>query len=227
MGGLSSLRTAGHTGYTGTSLVIDFSSRSFAILLTNRVHPSRSWGSPNPARVAAAQGLAESLAVKPRVGKDAWFSGTANSRTATLTVPVTVTSPQTTLRFDQFVDTEETDLLTLQTSADGGATWTTLPATVDGVVVADAYAVSGLRTWQKAEATVPVGTTQIRWTYTQDKALSGRGIYLDGVKVSEPGRGHGPHEATDRTRPGKERTLVDLERTPELAQADGWTLARR
>ena len=70
MGGLASLRTAGHTGYTGTSLVIDFSSRSFVILLTNRVHPSRSWGSVNPARVAAAQGLAESLAVRPREGRD-------------------------------------------------------------------------------------------------------------------------------------------------------------
>ena len=74
MGGLSSLRTAGHTGYTGTSLVIDFASRSFAILLTNRVHPSRSWGSVNPARVAAAQGLAESLAVRPQEGRTAWFS---------------------------------------------------------------------------------------------------------------------------------------------------------
>jgi CubicO group peptidase (beta-lactamase class C family) len=74
MGGLSSLRTAGHTGYTGTSLVIDFASRSFVILLTNRVHPSRSWGSVNPARVAAAQGLALSLAVRPREGRSAWFS---------------------------------------------------------------------------------------------------------------------------------------------------------
>ena len=41
MDALSGPRTAGHTGYTGTSIVIDFTSRSFAILLTNRVHPSR------------------------------------------------------------------------------------------------------------------------------------------------------------------------------------------
>lgn len=58
MGEMSSPRTAGHTGYTGTSIVIDFSSRSFAILLTNRVHPSRDWGSINPAREAWANGLA-------------------------------------------------------------------------------------------------------------------------------------------------------------------------
>lgn len=55
---LSGPRTAGHTGYTGTSLVIDFTAGSFAILLTNRVHPSREWGSTNPARQAWARGLA-------------------------------------------------------------------------------------------------------------------------------------------------------------------------
>ena len=58
MDALSGPRTAGHTGYTGTSIVIDFASRSFAILLTNRVHPSRDWGSNNPARREWAQGLA-------------------------------------------------------------------------------------------------------------------------------------------------------------------------
>ena len=65
MDGLSGPRTAGHTGYTGTSIVIDFDSRSFAILLTNRVHPSRNWGSNNPARRVAAQGLALALGVAP------------------------------------------------------------------------------------------------------------------------------------------------------------------
>ena len=80
MGGLSSLRTAGHTGYTGTSLVIDFSSRSFVILLTNRVHPSRSWGSINPARVAAAQGLAEALAVRTARTPPAPVAGSTSTR---------------------------------------------------------------------------------------------------------------------------------------------------
>jgi CubicO group peptidase (beta-lactamase class C family) len=61
MGALSGPRTAGRTGYTGTSVVIDFSSRSIAILLTNRVHPSRAWGSVNAARCEWADGLAASL----------------------------------------------------------------------------------------------------------------------------------------------------------------------
>ncbi|WP_337662212.1 MULTISPECIES: serine hydrolase domain-containing protein [Actinoalloteichus] len=58
MGGLSGPLTAGHTGYTGTSLVLDPLSNSVVVLLTNRVHPSRDWGSINPARAAVSDALA-------------------------------------------------------------------------------------------------------------------------------------------------------------------------
>jgi CubicO group peptidase (beta-lactamase class C family) len=61
MDALSGPRTAGHTGFTGTSVVIDFDSGSFAILLANRVHPSRDWGSSEPARREWARGLALAL----------------------------------------------------------------------------------------------------------------------------------------------------------------------
>jgi len=37
----------GHTGYTGTSLWIDPENQLFVILLTNAVHPNRSYKSPN------------------------------------------------------------------------------------------------------------------------------------------------------------------------------------
>jgi CubicO group peptidase (beta-lactamase class C family) len=69
MGELAGPRTVGHTGFTGTSLVIDFQSRSFAILLTNRIHPDRAWTSPpgapnmlNSARQEVATALAQALA---------------------------------------------------------------------------------------------------------------------------------------------------------------------
>lgn len=219
MGGLSSLRTAGHTGYTGTSLVIDFSSRSFVILLTNRVHPSRSWGSINPARVAAAQGLAEALAVRPQAGRSAWFSGTADARTATLTVPVTVpgTGPERVagsarpalLEWRQFTDTQDSDTVTLQSTTDG-TTWSTLAYQLGDQMVEGPYAVSGVRRWQRARAELPAGTTTVRWTYTQDATLSGRGVYLDGITVRD-GR----------------RVVVDTERHPDLVRAAGWVPARR
>ncbi|MEO7446781.1 MAG: serine hydrolase domain-containing protein [Humibacillus sp.] len=61
MDDLAGPHTIGHTGFTGTSIVIDLDSRSFAILLTNRVHPSRVWGSAALARREWAHGLAAAL----------------------------------------------------------------------------------------------------------------------------------------------------------------------
>ena len=87
MDGLSTPVTFGHTGYTGTSVVIDPMSDSFVILLTNRVHPSRDWGSNNPARRAVARDLGRAIAVRPIDGREAWFSGIGDARTVTLTAP--------------------------------------------------------------------------------------------------------------------------------------------
>ena len=109
--------------------MIDFDSRSFAILLTNRVHPSRNWGSNNPARRAVVQGLALSLGVGPQHGRDAWFSGTTDASTTTLAAKVAVPAAGAKVSFDLFVDTEDTDLLYLESSTDG-TTWTKVPFTV-------------------------------------------------------------------------------------------------
>jgi hypothetical protein len=144
------------------------------------------------------------------VGRTAWFSGTANARTATLTVPVPASARALRLSWQQFVDTEASDLLTLQVSGDGGATWTTLPYRLGADTVDGPYAISGLRRWQSGVAEVPVGTTAVRWTYLQDAALSGRGIYLDGIAVRD-GR----------------RLVVDTEHHPDRVTADGWTPASR
>jgi len=214
MGGLSSPTTAGHTGYTGTSIVIDQMSRSFAIVLSNRVHPSRSWGSNNPARRAAAQGLALALGVQPRHGSTAWFSGTKDATTATLTTRNLDVAGQGSLAFDLFVDTESSDPLTLESSADGGTTWHPVPFTVrdrgtvsptDGVI-----AISGTRRWLRARADLAAGQQQLRWRYTTDSTNLGRGVYVDGVRVA-----------------GQRGVVLDGERHPEAFVAQGWTQARR
>ncbi|MEV4538455.1 serine hydrolase domain-containing protein [Asanoa sp. NPDC049518] len=54
MGRLAGPRTFGHTGFTGTSLVVNPDRRLVFVLLTNRAHPNWSWADPDPARVAAA-----------------------------------------------------------------------------------------------------------------------------------------------------------------------------
>jgi CubicO group peptidase (beta-lactamase class C family) len=58
MGRLSSSQTFGHTGFTGTSLVVDPNRRLVLVLLTNRAHPNWSWANPDPVRVAVANVVA-------------------------------------------------------------------------------------------------------------------------------------------------------------------------
>ncbi|WP_211591988.1 serine hydrolase [Microbispora sp. H10836] len=211
MEGLSSPVTGGHTGYTGTSFVIDPLSGSFVILLTNRVHPSRDWGSNNPARRAVARDLALAIPVRPDTGQEAWFSGVGDARTATLTLPVG--APQGgRLSFALWYDTEaDSDIGSLEASTDGGATWSPVPMELsagphrwssDGTF-------SGFegRRWLRAEAGLPAGTTGLRWRYVNDPLYQGRGVYVDTVRISGPGvhfEDQNPHDA-------------------DLFVADGWT----
>ncbi|WP_435859216.1 serine hydrolase domain-containing protein [Streptomyces neyagawaensis] len=60
MGELAGRGAAGHTGFTGTSLVLDPATDTFLILLTNAVHPRR--GAPlNAARAAAGTRVARAV----------------------------------------------------------------------------------------------------------------------------------------------------------------------
>ena len=87
MMGLSSPVAFGHTGFTGTSIVVDPLSHSFVILLSNRVHPDRGWGSNNVARRAVARDLAEAMPVRPR-SRQAWRADPRDLATGTLTAPL-------------------------------------------------------------------------------------------------------------------------------------------
>ncbi|MGC7099291.1 serine hydrolase [Amycolatopsis lurida] len=215
MGGLTSPATAGHTGFTGTSLVIDPTSRSIAILLTNRVHPTRTWGSINVAREAWATALSRALAVPPRHGPDAWFSEIGNLSTATLTTaPLTVGDRPLRVTFDTFVDSESTDQLVLESSVDG-TSWqpVSLRASGPGAPGGDVSALSGTghRSWWTVSAMVPAtGNVALRWRYTTDKQYTARGVLLDGVKAVVSGN-----------------AVLDLERTPEAVTAQGWQLRSR
>lgn len=61
MGKLSATTTWGHTGFTGTSLLVDQRRRLVLVLLTNRAHPNWSWANPDPVRVAIANVVATLL----------------------------------------------------------------------------------------------------------------------------------------------------------------------
>lgn len=218
MAGLSSPRSAGHTGFTGTSIVIDPKSRSLAVLLTNRVHPARQWGSNNPAREKLAQGLAQALAVRPAKGSRSWFTGAGTAPgPATLTTdelgPV---AGRARVSFDAFVDTQNdgdgSDPLSVESSVDGGATWqpVSLHATGPDAPVGPrpALAGSGHRAWWKVTGSVPARAGQkplLRWNYAPDEQYAGRGVHVDGVSVTDHAR-----------------TLLDGEQHPERLRPDGW-----
>ncbi|HET7305227.1 MAG TPA: serine hydrolase [Segeticoccus sp.] len=194
MDGLTTPVTAGHTGYTGPSLVIDPTTHSFVILLCNRVHPTRDWGSNNPSRRAVARDLARALPVEPTVGDDAWYSGLGDLRTASLGLPVDVPAGGGRMTFDLWYDTEGGwDIGVLQASTDDGATWQRVPLSLraDGHRWSTDGRFSGFegKQWVQARAQLAGDVTNLRWRYTTDTYYEGRGVYVDGVRIWRDGGG--------------------------------------
>lgn len=210
MGGLSGPATAGHTGYTGTTLVLDLQSRSIAILLSNRVHVSRNWGSINPARETLATGLAKALAVRPRHGRDAWYTGIGNSSTATLsTRELRAKSSTIRVAFDTFVDSEVSDRLVLESSGDG-TSWQAVPVIARGPGAPPGensfLSGSGHRTWWNVRTEL-AGSDKIwfRWRFSTDRLYTGRGVLLDNIKITQGSR-----------------TLLDGEKQPAALVSQAW-----
>ncbi|WP_329171612.1 serine hydrolase [Streptomyces sp. NBC_01477] len=190
MGGLSGPRSLGHTGFTGTSLVIDPQSRSFVILLSNRVHPTRDTPSTNPPRRAIGEAMSQAIRVAAPGGGPLWYSGQVGGVTSTLTTgPLTATAPVD-VDFSAFVNTESTDPLSLEDSTDGGATWHALPltATGPGAPSGTPASLSGqaVRAWWHVHTRIPqpAGALAIRWRYTTDPVYEGRGVDLAHLSVT-------------------------------------------
>lgn len=60
-GPMANMLAGGHTGFTGTSLVVDRASDTFMVLLAHAVHPNRTWSSNNIVREALGYWVACSL----------------------------------------------------------------------------------------------------------------------------------------------------------------------
>ncbi|MFJ4468279.1 serine hydrolase [Streptomyces sp. NPDC089424] len=196
MGAMATPRTAGHTGFTGTCLVLDPTTDSFLVVLGNSVHPVRSWRSGSAPRVAAATHLARAVPVRPARGRTAWFAGTANATTATLTLPALDTSAGgARLRGALWWDTEPAaDGLVLESSTDGGTVWQPVPFTTERRGEEAEEHPSGRvtgwsgRVWHRLTAPLPAaGQLTLRWRYTTDQLYVGRGAYVDGLRVEAPG----------------------------------------
>ncbi|MFB7208899.1 serine hydrolase [Streptomyces sp. NPDC056255] len=223
MGAMATPRTAGHTGFTGTSLVLDPTTDSFLIVLGNSVHPVRSWRSGSAPRVATANQMARAVAIRPARGRTAWFSGMASAASATLTLPpLRVTSSHARLSSALWWDTEPgSDFLFLEASADAGATWqpvpfTTVPTSQKPLPEPEPHptgAVSGWsgRVWHRLDADLAAWhgkEVRLRWRYTTDQLYVGRGAYVNAVRVEDGNR-----------------TLFDESRPADAARIEalGWT----
>ncbi len=215
MGPLASPVGFGHTGYTGTTLSIDPIAHSFVIFLSNRVHPSRNWGSNNVARRAMTRDFGNATPVRPAAGETAWRAGFHDGTALSLSGALARPARDASLTFSLWYDTEPGyDTGRVEVSADHGATWSKLPLSL----VADGYQwdndgqFSGYegRRWCRVRAALPDGLTDVRFTYATDGSAQGRGMYVDGVLVS-----------------GAAGVLLNSE-TPNGADAftaDGWTPA--
>ncbi|MGC5363457.1 serine hydrolase [Streptomyces sp. DT24] len=226
MGAMATPRTAGHTGFTGTSLVLDPTTDSFLVVLGNSVHPVRDWRSGSAPRVATANQLARAVPVRAPRGRAAWFSGMASGASATLTLPaLRPGSARARLTCALWWDTEPgSDLLVLEASADAGTSWRPVPfTTVPGGGTRHPEpeprpegTVSGWsgRVWHRLSADLAAwrGTeVRLRWRYVTDRLYVGRGVYVDAIRVEDGGR-----TVFDGTRAADGRRV----------EAVGWTASR-
>ncbi|WP_398898224.1 serine hydrolase [Streptomyces sp. 3211.6] len=197
MGAMATPHSAGHTGFTGTSLVLDPSTDSFLVLLGNSVHPVRTWRAGSAPRVATGNRFARAVPVRTRHGGPAWFSGMETGGSGTLTLPpLTPATAEARLRCAVWWDTVPgAGAFHLEASADG-ATWHPVPfstvRTTGGAPElwpeGSAGGWSG-RIWHRLEAPLPAWAgrqVRLRFRHTATGRYVGRGVYVDVIRVSEP-----------------------------------------
>ncbi|AXK46432.1 serine hydrolase [Brachybacterium saurashtrense] len=222
--GLTSPYSGAHTGFTGTSLVIDPLTDTIVVLLTNSVHPTRAWSTTSVTRREVSTCVARALGIVPREVRDGWHAGEEDGTTATLTLALDVGDGGAELRTDLFAHLETAyDVLVLEASADEGETWLPLPGTLQArheepVEVPDGQITGWGRraVWDGrfplSDGGAPLtGEVQVRLRLSTDGAVRGLGAWVSRLRVLD---GH--------------RTLLDTDRAGDRAQvvADGWTLGR-
>ncbi|MDR7071479.1 serine hydrolase [Fictibacillus barbaricus] len=177
MDALSSDLTLGHTGYTGTSMVVSPKNQMIVLTLTNRVHPSRNTVSTNATRRQVARLAADAISVPMHKRDKAWFSGYGDNLSNVLTF--SVKPDQKSLSFKTWYSIEnESDKGLVQVSADG-ENWNTLPD----------YFTGKDEEWMKKNIDLPDGTQYVRFLYQTDGSVNWRGWYVDDVFTTDS-RGH-------------------------------------
>ncbi|NMA78559.1 MAG: serine hydrolase [Actinomycetales bacterium] len=220
--GLTSPYSGTHTGFTGTSLVIDPLTDTIVIMLANSVHPTREWSTTSVTRREVSTCVAHALGLVPEELRGGWRAGQEDETTATLDVALELEgrgAPE--LRMELLAHLETAyDVLTVEASADQGETWVPLAGHLEAkhqppVEIPDGQitgwgrrvAWTGVFALMEGEEAL-VGEVQIRLSLTTDTATRGLGAWVGRIQVLE-GR----------------RALVDTDRDAdrELVHADGWS----
>lgn len=186
MGALSGPDTLGHEGFTGTTIVLNKKQDIVAVLLMDRVHPTRNGASDVVARRDVFTDLADAIPVAIPGGGDAWFSGYGDYLNRTLTAKVE-DGGKAELSFQTWYRTEpDHDYGTVEVSSDG-VYWKPI-AQITGSSAG----------WRTESLALPANTNYIQFRYRTDKQVNGRGWYLHKVEIKGNGRTLQPEfEKTD------------------------------
>ena len=219
--GLTSPYSGTHTGFTGTSLVIDPLTDTIVIMLTNSVHPTREWSTTSVTRREVSTCVAEARGIVPEQLRSGWHAGDADATTATLSATVDLDGAAE-LQVDLFAHLETAyDVLAVEASADQGQTWVPFAGRLEAkhqeaVEIPDGQTTGWGRrvAWTGAFALAdgPValrGEVQVRLSLTTDGSTRGLGAWVGRIRVTV----------------GRAAVLdTDRREDRELVVADGWTL---
>ncbi|MCP3029602.1 serine hydrolase [Halobacillus sp. A5] len=176
MDALTGASTLGHTGFTGTSMVLNPENQTMAILLTNRVHPTRDTVSTNTTRQLFARQAADAIPVDIPGKERAWFSGYGDNLNRTLTAEVDP-NEEAMLTFDTWYKIEQDyDFGYVEVSEDG-ENWSALPEPYTG----------SSKAWEEQSVDLPAGTKYVRFRYETDGGTNGRGWYVTNLNINQPG----------------------------------------
>jgi CubicO group peptidase (beta-lactamase class C family) len=175
MGALSGPHSAGHEGFTGTTLVIDTSNDVVGVLLMNRVHPNRHGASDVVARREIYTDIANAIPVVAPGGKPAWFSGYGDDLNRRLTARIEPRRDAT-LSFRTWYRLQpDDDFGSVEASADG-VHWRVLD-------LLTGYSAG----WESKTVALPADARFIQFRYRTDDTVNGRGWYVGALEVHAGG----------------------------------------
>lgn len=167
MDALTDQDSLGHTGFTGTSIVVSPNNDTIAILLTNRVHPSRSTPSINPVRRSFARAVGDSIPVMSPWGAKAWFAGYGDNVNHSLTTEINL-KKSATLSFDTWYRMETDSDYGIVEVSENGEQWK------------EATKLTGANgDWSKQKIELSSATKFVRLRYQTDASTNERGWYVN------------------------------------------------